>query len=55
MIHAGKTLGPFSPNPDKADHGAIDYKVDLAKVKELAQTPQMTVFKMMHIFGNSTN
>lgn len=32
MIYAGKKLGLLSVNPDKAEHYAIDYKVDLAKV-----------------------
>lgn len=32
MIYARKKLGLLSINPDKADHCAIDYKVDSAKV-----------------------
>lgn len=32
MIYARKTLGLLSTNPDKADHSAIEDKVDLAKV-----------------------
>lgn len=38
MIYSGKRLELLSTNPNKADHSAIDYKIDLAEVNELAQT-----------------